>query len=98
SRLKMTTSDEAEIEKAHAAVTEEYARTFLERAMKVAGAARQLAIAGIAIAWLFKSDGGTGLALPRLLGIALILFVFCLVVDLLQGIALAIQSELWHQM
>jgi len=89
---------EAELEKTHADAADEYARTFLERAGKVGDVARQLAFAGIAIVWLFKSDAVSGIAVPWLLGIALVLFGSCLFLDLLQAITLAIQSELWHQM
>ena len=51
---------------------------------------RQLALAGIAVVWLFKAGDGASFSLPDDLAIALITFIAALILDLLQYVMTAV--------
>jgi hypothetical protein len=61
---------------------------------KASDVARQLALAGIAITWIFKIENGGKIYLPPWLAAAAIAIVLRLACDILQYIALAAK---WHK-
>jgi len=70
----------------------EYDKDYYGFSAKAGDIARQLALAGIAIVWLFKVEANGSLALPKLLAWPTIAFVVSLAADLLHYL---VQSITW---
>ena len=71
--------------------SKEYLNTYYEFSGLASSTARPLAITGIAIIWLFSSDGGTTTyTLPQQLLFPTVLLIFSLTCDLLQYVVATI--------
>jgi hypothetical protein len=66
---------------------------YREHTARVDQIARQLAFAGIALAWIFHMETPEGVALPVLLVIAAFFLALALLADLLQEIASAVVAD-----
>lgn len=71
----------------------EYRSDFYALSGKASDATRQLALAGIAVVWIFKVQDGQNISVPRELLAPALFFVVALALDLLQY---ALASLIWE--